>query len=250
MSIVVVRQARATQAAHEWRPGWLAPLLARAFALRTRTQDDNISDDGDENTPTRWQETAPTNTPVQPSPAGGGDAAFDAFFIQHEHALYGYLRRMLPTHEAALDVAQEAFFRAWRHFETVRDYDRPQAWLFRVATNLALDTFRRRQPTGLARIFSERSADIPDDGDASDVIPALTDPFDMERSLAERDLVNRALARLPERQRAAVLLWAAHGLAIAEIAAALETTEVNVRQMLSRGRARFRQVYERLQQGG
>lgn len=247
MSIVVVRRARV---AHGRRPGWLAPLLARAFALRTRTQDDNLSDDGDENTSTRQQDTAPTNTPVQPWTADGGDAAFDAFFIQHERALYGYLRRMLPTHEAALDVAQEAFFRAWRHFETVRGYDRPQAWLFRVATNLALDTFRRRQPTGLARIFSERSADIlTDDGDAGEVIPALTDPFDMERSLAERDLVNRALARLPERQRAAVLLWAAHGLAIAEIAAALETTEVNVRQMLSRGRARFREVYERLQQG-
>jgi RNA polymerase sigma-70 factor (ECF subfamily) len=247
LSIVVVWKARA---AHGRRPGWLAPLLARAFALRTRTQDDNISDDGDENIPTRWPNTAPANTPVQPWSADSRDAAFDAFFTQHERALYGYLRRMLPTHEAALDVAQEAFFRAWRHFETVRGYDRPQAWLFRVATNLVLDTFRRRQPTGLARIFSERSADIPDDGDASEVIPALTDPFDMERSLAERDLVNRALARLPERQRAAVLLWAAHGLAIAEIAAALETTEVNVRQMLSRGRARFREVYERLQQEG
>lgn len=247
MSIVVVRRARA---AHERRPGWLAPLLARVFALRTRTQDGDVSDDGDGNAPTRRRNSASTDTPMQPWSADSRDAAFDAFFTQHERALYGYLRRMLPTHEAALDVAQEAFFRAWRHFETVRGYDRPQAWLFRVATNLALDTFRRRQPTGLARIFSERSADIPDDGDASEVIPALTDPFDMERSLAERDLVNRALARLPERQRAAVLLWAAHGLAIAEIAAALETTEVNVRQMLSRGRARFREIYERLQQGG
>lgn len=244
MSIVVYRRA------HERRPGWFAPLLARAFALRTRTQDGDVSDDDGGNTPTRRQNSASTDTPMQPWSADSGDAAFDAFFTQHERALYGYLRRMLPTHEAALDVAQEAFFRAWRHFETVRGYDRPQAWLFRVATNLALDTFRRRQPTGLARIFSERSLDIPDEVDASEVIPALTDPFDMERSLAERDLVNRALARLPERQRAAMLLWAAHGLAIAEIAVALETTEVNVRQMLSRGRARFREVYERLQQGG
>ena len=242
MSIVVYRRA------HEQRTGWFAPLLARAFALRTRPQDGDVGDDG--GSPTRRRVAKDANNCAQPWSAGGGDAAFDAFFIQHERALYGYLRRMLPTHEAALDVAQEAFFRAWRHFETVRAYDRPQAWLFRVATNLALDTFRRRQPTGLARIFSERSIDVPDEGEASDVIPALTDPFDMERSLAERDLVNRALARLPERQRAAVPLWAAHGLAIAEIAAALETTEVNVRQMLSRGRARFREVYERLQQGG
>jgi RNA polymerase sigma-70 factor, ECF subfamily len=233
--------------AHQRRPGWLAPLVARVFALRTRMQDDDATDDGG-NAPAEQQATAPANARTPAGPAGGEDAAFDAFFAQHERALYGYLRRMLPTHEAALDVAQEAFFRAWRHFETVRAYDRPQAWLFRVATNLALDTFRRRQPTGLARIFSERSADIPDESDASEALPALTDPFDMERALAERDLVNQALARLPERQRAAVLLWAAHGLTCAEIAAALETTEVNVRQLLSRGRAKFREVYEQLQQ--
>jgi RNA polymerase sigma factor (sigma-70 family) len=76
------------------------------------------------------------------------------------------------------------------------------------------------------------------------------DPSDMERSLAERDLVNRLLRRLPERQRAVVLLWAAHGLTTAEIAEIFETTDVNVRQMLSRGRARFRELYEQAQGGG
>ena len=227
-------------------PGWLAPLLARVFTLRMRMQDGDERDESDESdksgvSPARGQTK-------EPGPSEGDDAAFDAFFTQHERALYGYLRRMLPTHEAALDVAQEAFFRAWRHFETVRGYDRPQAWLFRIATNLALDTLRRRQPTGLARILSERSANIPNEGDTSEMIPALADPSDMERSLAERDLVNRALARLPKRQRASVLLWAAYGLTTSEIAAALETTEVNVRQMLSRGRAKFRGVYEQLQE--
>ena len=234
MSIVIYRQAHEAQ---QRRPRGFAPLLARVFALRTQMRDGDASDEGESDGAARQQAWS----------GGREDAAFDAFFEQHQSALYGYVRRMLPTHEAALDVAQEAFFRAWRHFETVRGYDRPQAWLFRVATNLALDTFRRRQPTGLARIFSERSADISDEGESGDIISALTDPFDMERSLAERDLVNRALERLPERQRAAVLLWAAHGLTCAEIAAALETTEVNVRQMLSRGRAKFRDLYEQLQ---
>jgi RNA polymerase sigma-70 factor (ECF subfamily) len=237
LSIVIYRQAHEAQ---QRRPGGFAPLLARVFAMRTRMRDGDTSDEGDNKSGAGRQSWS----------GGGEDAAFNAFFEQHEHALYGYLRRMLPTHEAALDVAQEAFFRAWRRFETVRGYDRPQAWLFRVATNLALDTFRRRQPTGLARIFSERSADSADEGESGDIISALTDPFDMEQSLAVRDLVNQALARLPERQRAAVLLWAAHGLTCAEIAAALETTEVNVRQMLSRGRAKFREIYEQLQLNG
>ena len=157
---------------------------------------------------------------------------------------------MLPTHDAALDVAQEAFFRAWQRFDVIGGYDRPQAWLFRVATNLALDVLRRRQPIELSRIFGGHNDPASDAIPTADFLPALMDPSDMERSLAERDVVNRLLRRLPERQRAVVLLWAAHGLTTAEIAEIFETTDVNVRQMLSRGRARFRELYEQAQGGG
>ena len=240
MSIVVYGSAR------EWRPDWLSLLAARVFALRTRRQDGDASDDNVSTTDTPgWQGAASLGSrdiAASTGPTAGEDSAFDAFFTQHERSLYGYLRRMLTTHDAALDVAQEAFFRAWQRFETIRHYDRPQAWLFRVATNLALDTLRRRQLTGLAWLPGYH------DSEPDDTSSLMMDPADMEQSLMQRDLVNQALQHLPERQRAAVLLWAAHGLTIAEIAAAFETTEVNVRQLLSRGRARFRQVYEQMRQ--
>jgi len=154
---------------------------------------------------------------------------------------------MLPSHDAALDVAQEAFFRAWQRFDVICGYDRPQAWLFRVATNLALDVLRRRQPIGLSRLLSSHGETTADEITNDDAIPALMDPHDMERSLAERDLANRVLRRLPERQRAVILLWAAHGLTTSEIAEIFETTDVNVRQMLSRGRTRFRELYDQAQ---
>jgi RNA polymerase sigma-70 factor (ECF subfamily) len=228
----------------------LSLLAARVFALRTRQQD------GDDE---KIDASAAPNHAAAPSahgahlpgPSGGEDTAFDAFFARYERPLYGYLRRMLPSHDAALDVAQEAFFRAWQRFDVIGGYDRPQAWLFRVATNLALDVLRRRQPTSLARLVGGHNDEASDDDmPATDFLPALTDPHDMERSLAERDLVNRVLRRLPERQRAAILLWAAHGLITAEIADIFNTTEVNVRQMLSRGRARFRELYEQSQGSG
>jgi RNA polymerase sigma-70 factor (ECF subfamily) len=230
----------------------LALLAARAFALRTRRQDDDAEEsDTTASIASPGQSTAPSAQAVSfPGPSGGQDAAFDAFFAQYERPLYGYLRRMLPSHDAALDVAQEAFFRAWQRFDVIGGYDRPQAWLFRIATNLALDILRRRQPITLSRIFGGHDDATADDITNDDAIPALMDPHDMERSLAERDLVNRALLRLPERQRAVVLLWAAHGLTTSEIAEIFETTDVNVRQMLSRGRARFRELYEHAQAGG
>ena len=244
LSIVVHESAR------EWRPGWISLLAARVFALRTRRQDGDTSDDDDApaaDTP-EWRSEAPISHDAIASigPTAGEDAAFDAFFAQHERPLYGYLRRMLTTHDAALDVAQEAFFRAWQRFETIRHYDRPQAWLFRVATNLALDTLRRRQLMGLTRLPGMRDTEASNDVETDDTSSLLMDPFDMEQTLMRRDLVHQALQHLPERQRAAVLLWAAHGLTIAEIATAIETTEVNVRQLLSRGRARFRETYEQM----
>lgn len=227
----------------------MALLAARVLALRARMQSGDAKDDKAAAAADQRAVPRPQASDLA-GPSGGDDPAFDAFFAQYERPLYGYLRRMLTSHDAALDVAQETFFRAWQRFDVVRGYDRPQAWLFRVATNLALDTLRRRQPISLARLFGggeqTTAADQSDVSDAIPAIPALMAPFDMEQSLAQRDLVHQALQRLPERQRIAVLLWAAHGLTSAEIAEALGTTDVNVRQLLSRGRARFRDVYEQL----
>lgn len=243
MSIVWDWNARAR------RLSWLALLAARAFALRTQQQDDDAQE-SDASAPPDQSMAPSAQTASFPGPSGGQDAAFDDFFAQYERPLYGYLRRMLPSHDAALDVAQEAFFRAWQRFDVIGGYDRPQAWLFRIATNLALDVLRRRQPVHLSRIFGGHHDPASDNVPTEDAILALMDPHDMEQSLAERDLTNRLLRRLPERQRAVVLLWAAHGLTTTEIAEIFETTDVNVRQMLSRGRARFRELYDQAQIGG
>jgi len=232
--------------AHERRSSRMGLLAAHVLALRAKTEPGDAKDDKAGSSADQRAVPRPQASDLA-GPSGGDDPAFDAFFAQYERPLYGYLRRMLTSHDAALDVAQETFFRAWQRFDTISGYDRPQAWLFRVATNLALDTLRRRQPISLARLFGDGEQTTADQSDASDAIPALMDPFDMEQSLAQRDLVNQALQRLPERQRAAVLLWAAHGLTTTEIADIFDTTEVNVRQLLSRGRARFRDVYEQLQ---
>ena len=182
--------------AHEQRPSWLALLAARVFALRTRRQDGDAEER--DASASAGQTTAPSaQDAFLPGPSGGQGAAFDAFFAQFERPLYGYLRRMLPSHDAALDVAQEAFFRAWQRFDVISGYDRPQAWLFHVGTNLALDALRRRQPIHLSRIFGSHDNATADDGAGDDAIPALMDPHNMEQSLAERDLVNRLLPRLP-----------------------------------------------------
>ena len=171
-------------------------------------------------------------------------ADFDVFFARHEHALYGYLRRLLPSDEVAVEIAQETFFRAWIHFAKIQHYDRPHAWLYRVATNLALGVLRRRQPTPISQIFNrqrtgEESGEFQDDADI-----LLTDTVDVEEQTAERDAIARALRHLGERERAALLLRAIQGFTHDEVAEALGVSPVNARTIAARARLHFRERYD------
>lgn len=170
---------------------------------------------------------------------------FDAFFTRHERPLYGYLRRLLPSDEVAVEIAQETFFRAWSHFETVRVYERPEAWLYRVATNLAISHLRRRQPLSFSHVFARTDAEAVGGEPVDDEV--LADPLDVEAQTVERDAIQRALRGLPERQRAALLLRAVQGFTSEEVAEALGVTVPNARQILSRGRERFRRLYDAAQ---
>jgi RNA polymerase sigma-70 factor (ECF subfamily) len=171
---------------------------------------------------------------------------FDAFFQRYEQPVYGYLRRMLPSDEIAVEIAQEAFFRAWQHFDDLRRYDRPEAWLYRVATNLAISHLRRKRAFSFSQIF-KRAPSESETVEAVGEHELLADPLDVERQTSERDVIVRVLQRLPERQRAALLLRAVYGHSCAEVAQALGISLPNARQTLSRGRERFRRLYEAAQ---
>ncbi|MGH2504849.1 MAG: RNA polymerase sigma factor, partial [Ktedonobacterales bacterium] len=125
------------------------------------------------------------------------DAAFEAFFREHERAIYAFLWRMSGDPQAARDLTQETFLRAWRHFEQVRGYEQPRAWLLRVAANLARSSHRRDRSLALsAETLTEAQS------------PAHSDPT---QRLAERDLVQRTLLALPPNQRAALTLREVYG---------------------------------------
>jgi RNA polymerase sigma-70 factor (ECF subfamily) len=170
--------------------------------------------------------------------------AFDAFFTRHERALYGYLRRLLPSDEVAVEIAQEAFFRAWTHFAKIQHYDRPHAWLYRVATNLALGALRRRQPMPFSQLFSRQQAGEESDESPDDTDMLFADTGDVEEQTAERDAITRALSSLGERERAALLLRALHGFSHDEVAEALGVSPVNARTIAARARYHFRQRYD------
>jgi RNA polymerase sigma-70 factor (ECF subfamily) len=100
-------------------------------------------------------------------------------------------RLILRDRELARDAVQEAYIRAWRDLPGLRDPDRFDAWLRRLAVNACLDAARRRK---------RRPIEV--EIEPIDVVDAA----DMGVGLANRDLLERAFARLDPAQRAVVVL--------------------------------------------
>lgn len=166
-----------------------------------------------------------------PLPARAISAECEDFVRQHERAILNYLWRMTGDEETARDLAQEVFLRAWQHFETIRAYEKPLGWLFRVATNLALTHLKRRSllPGSPEQLTEE-------------LAPSASDPT---WRLAERDLVRTVLLALTPQRRAALVLREVYGMSCAEVGRILGISDVAVRMALHRAREQFRELYQR-----
>ena len=165
------------------------------------------------------------------------DADCERFIQSHQHTILNYLWRMTGDEQAALDLAQEVFVRAWQHFDTIRAYEQPRGWLLRVATNLALTHLKRRA----APVHS--AAPLDDESDESDERGLASG--DPAWRVAESDHVRRTLLQLSPKRRAALVLREVYGLTGAETGQTLGISETAVRMTLHRAREQFRELYMR-----
>lgn len=185
---------------------------------------------------------------------GGGELARDVtqdierWFGDYQRPILDYLYGMTRDREWAADLTQETFLRAYaarvRDSAAIERIENPQAWLYRIATNLTLSALRRnRRFAWLPLSAVEESGDT---GDSSEgrwrVDSAASHGEDIAATVVERDAVWRALAGTPPRWRAALLLQTAGGFTPREIAGQLGVSEANARKMLYRAKERFRQI--------
>jgi RNA polymerase sigma-70 factor (ECF subfamily) len=143
-------------------------------------------------------------------------AAFEDFFAVQVGQLVGLAFLLTGDLADAQDLAQETLLRVWQRWGRVAQYEKPEAFARRVLHNLAIGRWRRR-------------ASLPRPAYAA----ALPAP-----SVGHLDLV-RALAKLPERERSAIVLHDVAGLTAAEIAEEVGARASTVRKWLSRGRTRL-----------
>jgi len=160
------------------------------------------------------------DAPPAPRPAVEADHStltFDDFYHAHFRELVVQLRAYTGDPGQAQDLVQEAFCRAFTAWDRVSRYDDPLAWTRRVAWNLAHNRWRRLRT---ARAWLQRQRETHVAGPSPD-----------------RVALDIALAKLPPKQRRAVVLHHLADLTVAEIAAQEQVAEGTVKSWLHRGRA-------------
>ena len=160
---------------------------------------------------------------------GTAGAFVEELFAKHHGEIYAYLLRMLRDGELAADLTQDAFVKAYRNYDTLEKPENARAWLYQIAHRVALDELRRRK---IVRF-------LPWTGESHGAAPSA-EHLAMQLRLSG-DL-QRALNRIPERQRAALLLAELHDLTGLELAAALGVSHVAARALLTRARESLRQA--------
>lgn len=156
-------------------------------------------------------------------------AFVEDLFGKHHNEIYAYLIRMIRDPELAADLTQDAFVKAYRAYNNLEKPENARAWLYQIAHRVALDHIRRQK---IVRF-------LPWTGESRGAVPSA-EHLVMEGRLSG-DL-QRALARIPERQRAALLLAEIHDLTGLELAAALGVSHVAARALLTRARESLRQA--------
>jgi RNA polymerase sigma factor (sigma-70 family) len=152
------------------------------------------------------------------------DEDFDQWFRATLDRVRRAARRVVSSDAEADDIAAEAFARALVRWATVRDLPHRDAWVVRVASNLALDAVRTRSRRERILIVQRAAEAVSDGTDAS----------------AERMALVLALAGLPRRQREVIALRYLVGLPEAEVAAALGVSSNTVKTHLARALSTLR----------
>ena len=148
-----------------------------------------------------------------------GATTFEASFDELFDRAYRLAYRLLGHAETAEDVAAEALARAYAHWPRVQGLQYRDAWVLRVATNLALDALRRRRPYPL---IVDRLVRRPDE------------------TVVLRVALGAALRTLPRRQRETIALRYVADLTADEVAEALRISPGSVKTHIHRGLAALR----------
>lgn len=172
----------------------------------------------------------------------GDRTAFQGLVEKYQRRIYAVAYGLLGNREDALDAAQEAFIKAYKSLDKFQGKSGFYTWLYRIATNAAIDLGRKESRRGEVEFREEIEAD--EEKGSYPVAPASENPADelMRKELGE--LIEDAIQKLPIEQRTAVVLREIEGLSYREIAKVMRCSQGTVMSRLHYGRKRLQELLE------
>jgi RNA polymerase sigma-70 factor (ECF subfamily) len=161
--------------------------------------------------------------------AGGADAF--AEIVEHYQApIQRYLYRLTGDYQMAQDLAQDTFIQAYKGILKTKTDISLKAWLYRIATNNALQYHRRKRRLSFIPLDECKTSDIPITENQASLV-------------GERMAIQETLSKVPEEQRIYLVLHFVEGFKYKEIAETLGISEEAVRKRVARGKQKFIKLY-------
>lgn len=163
---------------------------------------------------------------------GGDEGAFSELVRIHQHEVFTLALRLLGNYELAADAAQETFIRAWRALPRFRGDSTLSTWLHRITVNTSWTLGKRAQRHRTSTLGDE----LFHDEDAGPTPESSAERAEL------RGRLRRAVAELPDPQRAVVVLKDIYGWSHAEVAKTLDISVTAAKVRLHRARRRLRDM--------
>jgi RNA polymerase sigma-70 factor (ECF subfamily) len=163
----------------------------------------------------------------------GDKGAFDLLVLKYQHKIVNLVMRYVRDPELALDITQEAFIKAYRALPRFRGESAFYTWMYRIAVNTAKNHLaaQRRRPMDV-----ELDLQDPEQYDLHAKLKETDTPEGVTLSNELKEIVERAIAALPEDLRTAIILRELEGMSYEEIAQTMECPVGTVRSRIFRAR--------------
>ncbi len=163
----------------------------------------------------------------------GDKGAFDLLVLKYQHKIVNLVMRYVRDPELAMDIAQEAFIKAYRALPRFRGDSAFYTWMYRIAVNTAKNHLaaQRRRPMDV-----ELDMQDPEQYDLHAKLKETDTPEGVTLSNELRETVEKAIAALPEDLRTAIVLRELEGMSYEEIAQTMECPVGTVRSRIFRAR--------------
>lgn len=162
--------------------------------------------------------------------------AFERLVLEHQKKVYNLALRMLGNEEDALDMAQEAFIRAFNSLDGFRGDSKFSVWLYRLTSNICIDFLRSRSKKQTLSLTCDSGEDEPEELDVPD---ERFSPDTLLENMELRGAVYRGLQTLSPEYRSILLMREINGMSYEEIGRALKLESGTVKSRIFRARKKL-----------